>query len=1623
MQSRYDITGYEDLVCTGKDISLRFAIFKFQSTNPTWKEELCSANLTRLVLGLCSRSRCKNPTLERLNLEPYKICPDLKTGFIGIWEIMYSCITQGKTLLNQKTYPKEQWTLDVNHEKLNVENKLFEEKSSKHVITTDTDEINQGTVDPNMILSNKVQTTSTDEETTFTKSDHTLTELETTSTEVETTFTKSDHTLETTSMESEIEYISTTIDYTTESEIVLNLSKILSTKSENISIGSIFAGENESGITSTQNDITFSESKIKSTESGITSPKSDSTSSESNITSAKSGILSTESEITSIENENTSAKSDITFSEIEIKSTESGILSAEVKSDITSAESGITSAESGITFAESGITFTESSITSAESGITSAESGITSAKSGITFAEHENSPSESEKTKSETTSYKNENTSTKSENALYENETAFTEILTSINESRIPLYRKVSKSSENENASTEDKTDSTKDESTPTISEFTFFLNETLSAENETKSTESEAKSTESETKSTEIEIKSAESETKSTESETKSSETETKSSKHETKSSESETKSTESETKSSESETRSTESETKSSEYETKSTKNETKSFESKTNSSKSETNPSKSETKSFKSDTKSTESQTKLTKNEKKLTESETESTISEIKSTEKGTKPTESETKSTELETKLSENKTKSNKNETKSIENETNSIKNETLLTESVTKSVKSETYSTEMETKSKGKNIVKDYSIKSENETVFTESESLFSVTNPTDVNTILYQEKEKILKTSHEKNENAQIFMQTYVNNDKIRKEMTKNKDLGKRKIRKHAIFSHVTISSGDIHTEHSENPKEILIDNNSTQTSTFSRAKPGTSPTLSSSSAEPSSNLETVIEETTLRNMEKDQIRTWSKLKIETSSSLSNREEESKGRLETTTSISNTEAKLISTLIMAPVKPTPISTIGLGTEPISTLSKVRAEDTTTMINSELVTNPFENIEGRAWTKLENSDDISNSDIIAIMYMGQQQREDDVKDKSKTRPHAQLQNDIRDVSEKPDTSDLIHNYAQTQNILNLNKYRTTNENSVGGINGNINSSKLFESDIDENKGLVVQEDMKDADEEIYDLEDPEEIDNVKDRLKDDDDEGQVEVLNIQRENEDNNKTGKGWEEGSGSADDFISKVPKEVSTNLLRQKQGNLKEKIFQIENFNSETPTESTDLTEGWYESLESRIMKETEEEIKSEISSFQSELDSLILISSGNNVSKAEIKSIAQHSVSKFFRSISSSINVFNFHNEEHISLDATSDTPDSLKTASSILNITDTISRSIAGTLEIGESLNIETADIKLTVMKRKMINPSLDDKNSTSSSMWEAKSLTVNLPDQISLAGLDSTITVAFSSINNLGSMMNLNKNFSTSILSVSVLHVEKVGSSIPLQVPLEFTILHPNMENMKRNCVYWDFTREVWSSEGCFIKENTERVNGTTCQCFHLTNFAVLVDIHDVALNLTIKQGLDIITLVGCSVSIVCLLVCLIVYSMFSSARNERSVINFNICLCLLLAEFLFLFGIGETGNYTLCFAVAVCLHYLFMASFMWMLVAGFQIYQLLVQVWEKESSRRVQYYLFGYISPLLILLSSLLLDTLLHQDTVYGGTEYCWITDPTHLLISFIGKPINQLIF
>jgi len=422
-------------------------------------------------------------------------------------------------------------------------------------------------------------------------------------------------------------------------------------------------------------------------------------------------------------------------------------------------------------------------------------------------------------------------------------------------------------------------------------------------------------------------------------------------------------------------------------------------------------------------------------------------------------------------------------------------------------------------------------------------------------------------------------------------------------------------------------------------------------------------------------------------------------------------------------------------------------------------------------------------------------------------------------------------------------------------------------------------------------------------------------------------------------------------------------------------------------------------------------EKKINKGINQLKSELK--LLLTFNNNIMNASheiVKEATKAKVETFFKSVSSSLNLFNLHDnvkEKESGKSSSHQSQEDKNTATNILNITADISKTLAQTIDIGSSVDIKLPNISMTVMKKRT--------GTSNSSIWEADSLKVNLPDQPTITGADSSITVSFTSYDNLGSMLNTDSNFSSSVLSVNVLGVEKFGNTIPLVKPIEFILKHNTMDGfLERKCVYWNFEEDGWSQNGCYPIKEESTENTTMCHCYHLTNFAVLVDIYGLALSEQHKSYLDVLTYIGCTISICSLGVCIFVFMTFRSAKNDRSTINANLCLCLFLAEFTFLFGIGQTGFPSLCSVIAATLHYLFLASFFWMLIAGFQIYVLLVEVFEPDGSRFVQYYLLGYIAPLLIVLCSLLMDTLLNYESVYGHRDFCWLSSDIFLVLSFL---------
>jgi hypothetical protein len=95
---------------------------------------------------------------------------------------------------------------------------------------------------------------------------------------------------------------------------------------------------------------------------------------------------------------------------------------------------------------------------------------------------------------------------------------------------------------------------------------------------------------------------------------------------------------------------------------------------------------------------------------------------------------------------------------------------------------------------------------------------------------------------------------------------------------------------------------------------------------------------------------------------------------------------------------------------------------------------------------------------------------------------------------------------------------------------------------------------------------------------------------------------------------------------------------------------------------------------------------------------------------------------------------------------------------------------------------------------------------------------------------------------------------------------------------------------------------------------------------------------------------------------------------------FRSLYNTRTTIHRNLCISLLISQALFLFGIDRTEFCSICTLIAIGLHYWFTASFAWMLLEGYQLYLMLIKVFEANRTRMLYYYAIGYLAPALIVL-------------------------------------------
>ncbi|XP_061489448.1 adhesion G protein-coupled receptor L4 isoform X3 [Rhineura floridana] len=280
----------------------------------------------------------------------------------------------------------------------------------------------------------------------------------------------------------------------------------------------------------------------------------------------------------------------------------------------------------------------------------------------------------------------------------------------------------------------------------------------------------------------------------------------------------------------------------------------------------------------------------------------------------------------------------------------------------------------------------------------------------------------------------------------------------------------------------------------------------------------------------------------------------------------------------------------------------------------------------------------------------------------------------------------------------------------------------------------------------------------------------------------------------------------------------------------------------------------------------------------------------------------------------------------------------------------------------------------------------------------------------------------TVAVVFLRYSNIGSLLSSSQNVTS--LETSE-HREIVGSSViavainsmpPMLYPVEkitLTLKHAQTVDKKDvKCAFWNYSEDTmegnWSTEGC---ERTHfNSTHTSCTCNHLTPFAVLMSSNNSEVDDKDYYILTRITQLGIIISLICLSMCIFTFWFFSEIQSTRTTIHKNLCCSLFLAELIFLVGINMSSNKLFCSITAGLLHYFLLAAFAWMCIEGIHLYLIVVGVIYNKGFLHKNFYIFGYVSPAVVVGISAALGS-----KYYERTDVCWLSTKNNFIWSFIG--------
>ncbi|XP_055907803.1 LOW QUALITY PROTEIN: adhesion G-protein coupled receptor G2-like [Eupeodes corollae] len=192
------------------------------------------------------------------------------------------------------------------------------------------------------------------------------------------------------------------------------------------------------------------------------------------------------------------------------------------------------------------------------------------------------------------------------------------------------------------------------------------------------------------------------------------------------------------------------------------------------------------------------------------------------------------------------------------------------------------------------------------------------------------------------------------------------------------------------------------------------------------------------------------------------------------------------------------------------------------------------------------------------------------------------------------------------------------------------------------------------------------------------------------------------------------------------------------------------------------------------------------------------------------------------------------------------------------------------------------------------------------------------------------------------------------------------------------LPVIFRNTGPSVSHPETGCGYWNY--ETWLSDGIVVLE--KRGDLVACGTHHMTQFSYLIGgdyrfadfSESVVITKLHLRALDIITLIGCTLSVIGLLGIFITSILFKSWRSKASSkVLLHLCTAMICQMAIFCFvntndmteQLVEDRDYIGCVAVGALLQYFVLVQFIWMLLIAFFQFQRYVQVFGSKPKHFV----------------------------------------------------------